>query len=178
MWDRWLSGKLWYLQHFCTGDAIVYPKTSGMSIMWYPWLSIVVLIQINCMMTSSNGNIFRVTGRYWSFVQGIHRSPVNSPHKGQWRGALMFSLICTWTNGWVNNREAGDLRHHRTHYDVIIMETATKTCRNCWAVIPPNPTPAHKKFGPPVWPWPLTNWPGNWVRDTSELYLCHIWIYA
>ena len=35
----------------------------------------------------------------------IHRSPVNSPHKGQWRGALMFSLICTWTNDWVNNRD-------------------------------------------------------------------------
>ena len=31
---------------------------------------------------------------YWPFVRGIHRSPVNSPHKGQWRGALMFSLIC------------------------------------------------------------------------------------
>ena len=32
--------------------------------------------------------------RYWPFVRGIHRSRVNSPHKGQWRGALMFSLIC------------------------------------------------------------------------------------
>ena len=32
--------------------------------------------------------------RYWPFVRGIHRSPVNSPHKGQWRRALMFSLIC------------------------------------------------------------------------------------
>ena len=40
--------------------------------------------------------------RYWPFVRGIHRSPVNSPHKGQWRGALMFSLICTRINGWVN----------------------------------------------------------------------------
>ena len=48
--------------------------------------------------------------RYWPFVRGIHRSPVNSPHKGQWRGALIFSLICVWINGWVNNREAGDLR--------------------------------------------------------------------
>ena len=48
-------------------------------------------------------------------------SPVNSPHKGQWRGALMFSLICTWINGWVNNGEAGDLRRHRAHYDVIVM---------------------------------------------------------
>ena len=46
------------------------------------------------------------------FVRGIHWSPVNSTHNGQWRGALMFSLIWTWTNGWVNNRDAGDLRRH------------------------------------------------------------------
>ena len=59
--------------------------------------------------------------RYWPFVRGIHRSPVNSPHKGQWRGALMFSLICIWINGWVNNGKAGDLRRHRAHYDVTVM---------------------------------------------------------
>ena len=59
--------------------------------------------------------------RYWPFVRRIHRSPVNSPHKGQWRGALMFSLICARINGWVNNDEAGDLRRHRVHYDVIVM---------------------------------------------------------
>ena len=47
--------------------------------------------------------------RYWSFVRGIHRSAGNSPYKGQWRGALMFSLICVWINDWVNNRKAGDL---------------------------------------------------------------------
>ena len=58
---------------------------------------------------------------YWPFVRGIHRSPVNSPHKGQWRWALMFTLICAWINGWVNNREVGDLRCHRAHYDVIVM---------------------------------------------------------
>ena len=51
----------------------------------------------------------------------IHRSPVNSPHKGQWRGALMFSLICAWINSWVNNREAGDLRCYCAHYDVTVM---------------------------------------------------------
>ena len=55
--------------------------------------------------------------RNWPFVRGIHRSPVNSPHKGQWRGAL----ICVWINDWVNNREAGDLRRYRAHYDVIVM---------------------------------------------------------
>ena len=57
-----------------------------------------------------------------TFVWGIQRSLVNSPHKGQWRGALMFSLICTWINRWVNNREAGDLRRHRAHYDVIVIK--------------------------------------------------------
>ena len=59
--------------------------------------------------------------RYWSFKRGIHRSPVNSPHKGQWRGALMFSLICARINVWVNSREAGDSRRHRAHYDAVIM---------------------------------------------------------
>ena len=77
------------------------------------------------MMTSSSGNIFRVPGHLWG---GIHRPTVNSPHKGkvfqhkgQWRGALMFSLICALMNDWVKNREAGDLRRHRTHYDVTVI---------------------------------------------------------
>ena len=76
------------------------------------------------MMTSSNGNTFRVTG-FWAGIHrwllGIHRSPVNSPHTDQWRGALIFSLICAWTNGWVNNHDAGDFRRHRAHYDVTVM---------------------------------------------------------
>ena len=59
---------------------------------------------------------------YWPLVRGIHRSPVNSPHKGQWRAALMLSLICVWINVWVNNREAGDLRRYRAHYDVNVMQ--------------------------------------------------------
>ena len=59
--------------------------------------------------------------RFWPFVRGIHRTPVNSPHKGDWRGPLMFSLICACINGWVHNREAGDLRRHRPHYDVTVM---------------------------------------------------------
>ena len=49
---------------------------------------------------------------------------VNSPHRGQWRGASMFSLIYAWTNGWVNNRDAGDLRRHRADYDVTVMYLA------------------------------------------------------
>ena len=58
---------------------------------------------------------------YWPFVRGIQRSPVNSPHKGRWCGALMFPLICAWINVCANNREAGDLRRHRAHYDVTVM---------------------------------------------------------
>ena len=59
--------------------------------------------------------------RYWPFVRGIHGSLVNSPHKGPWCGALMYSLICAWTNGWVNNRNISDLRCHHTHYDLTVI---------------------------------------------------------
>ena len=57
---------------------------------------------------------------YWLFVRGIHRSPVNSPQRGQWPGVLMV-CICTWINDWINNRDAGDLRRHRSHNDVTLM---------------------------------------------------------
>ena len=69
------------------------------------------------MMTSSNWNI--------SQAICVGNSPVTSDHamyKGQWSGALMFSLICTWMNSWVNNREAGDLRRHSTHCNVTVMK--------------------------------------------------------
>ena len=56
-----------------------------------------------------------------SSVNTYHRSLVNYPHKDQWCRALMFSLICGWINGWVNNREADDLTRHRAHYDVTVM---------------------------------------------------------
>ena len=88
---------------------------------WFTFLSfncwIVLRKHKGIMMTSSDGNIFASL----AFVQGIRRSPVNCPHKGQWRGALVFSAICAWTNGAVNNRDAGDLRRHRAQYDVTVM---------------------------------------------------------
>ena len=83
--------------------------------------------------------------RYWPFVRGIHRSPVNSLHKGRWHGALMFSLICVWINDWVNNREAGDLRRYRGQYDVTVM-TFAKTL--IWRVTPsPQATSSRKRKG-------------------------------
>ena len=50
-------------------------------------------------------------------------SPVTGeiPAQGQWRRALTFSFICAWTNDWVNNGEAGELKHHRAHYDVTVL---------------------------------------------------------
>ena len=55
------------------------------------------------------------------FVRGIHRLPVVSPQKGQWRRDLILSLICAWTNDWANYLVAGDLRRHRAHYNVTVM---------------------------------------------------------
>ena len=92
-------------------------------------LLVLMLFVLQC--TDYKQNFFTLTlslltikwkrfSRYWPFVRGIHRSPVNSPHRGQWRGALIFSLICASINGWVNNREVGDLRRYRAHYDVNV----------------------------------------------------------
>ena len=69
---------------------------------------------------------------YWPFMWLVHRSPVNSPYKDQWHGAFMFSLIFASIKGSVNNREAGDLRRHRAHYDVIVMKAMKRvTSRSC-----------------------------------------------
>ena len=53
---------------------------------WH-YIDNVCFASLGIMMMSSNGNIFHVTGPLWL---------VNSPLEGQWRGALMFSLICAW----------------------------------------------------------------------------------
>ena len=100
--------------------------------------------------------------RYWSFVWGIHRSPVNSPHKGQWRGALMFSLICVWINYRVNNRKAGDLRRYRVHCDATVI--LLSLCGN-------EPTSSKVTGGLPTSPLSLeivclTHWP---LGDLNEI---------
>ena len=83
------------------------------NMMWHTWQS--PLLRLNTfravwfrnMMTSLNGNIFRVTGSLCK--------------EGQWR-RVMFSFIYPWINRWVNNRYAGDLRRHCTYYDVTVMK--------------------------------------------------------
>ena len=79
-----------------------------------------------CRKTYHNDVIkWKLCSRNWPFVRGIHRSRWIPRTKGQWRGTLIFSLICVWINSWVNNREAGDLRRHRGHYDVSVMSRVT-----------------------------------------------------
>ena len=92
-------------------------------LLWYPMLQVVTW---NIRPKSlSHDDV--ITGknfpRYWPFVRGIHWSSVNSPRKGQWRGTLMFSLICVWTNSWANSGEAGDLNRHHAQFDVIVIST-------------------------------------------------------
>ena len=98
------------------------------------------------MMTPSNGKIFCITG---PLCRGIHRSPVNSPHKGQWRGALMFSSIWAWINGCVNNGEYGDLRCHRAHYDVTVLNTFENCMHILWVILDFSMTFCTR--------WPLVN---------------------
>ena len=65
--------------------------------------------------------------RSCSFVRGVHRWPVDSPHKGQWRRALMASLSCARINNWANNRDSGDLSRHRAHCDISVMRQDFQT---------------------------------------------------
>ena len=92
---------------------------------------------------------------YWSFVREIHQSPVNSSHKGQWHGALMFSLICTWMNGSVNNVEAGDLRRHHAHYDITVMLYDATGTHKMWPWV--NTLLLHTYFFLSLFEWLQTN---------------------
>ena len=122
---------------------------------------------------------------YWPFVWGIHRSPLNSTHKGQWRGALMFCLICIWINGWVNNSEAGDLRCHCTHYDVIIMVRLCYTpvylmplLWKYWShFLPKSMQSCYDGSSSNKWKSPAMCHKDNWRMGNSTLYYtCLKWV--
>ena len=81
------------------------------------------------MMTSSNGNIFRVTGHLCGNSPGTGEFPAQRPVTR----SFDFSLICAWINYWVNNREAGDLRRYRAHYDVTLMGTRDREQKQTWS---------------------------------------------
>ena len=113
--------RLWKPRHILASGGWINALAKGRYACIHRWI---IIMQISLSATHSfHDDVIKWKHfpRYWPFVRGIHRSPVNSPHKGQWRGAFMFSFICAWINRWVNNREGGDLRRYRTHYDVIVM---------------------------------------------------------
>ena len=71
----------------------------------------------NFMMTSSNGNIFRVTGPLCGEFTGPGEFPAQRPVTRSFD--VFFDLRLN--SGWVNNREAGNLSRHRGHYNVIVI---------------------------------------------------------
>ena len=100
-------------------------------------------------------------------MRKIHRSPVNFPHKGQWRGALMSALIYVWINGWVNNREAGDLRRYRDHSDVIVMNPPVT-----------DMFPLQRTSDAYLWWFARTSyWTGSWSGSYLRLLNAHVWRY-
>ena len=107
---------LWYVIDDMKNDIVCHKMRYDMNIVIYDKRYIMIWY-----MKHDDVIKWKHFPRYWPFVCGIHWSPVNSLHKGQWRVALMFSSICAWINEWVNNREAGDLRRHRVQYDLIVM---------------------------------------------------------
>ena len=86
----------------------------------------------------------RALKQFVTWLYTYTRSPVNFPHKGQWRGALTFSLICAWTNGSANYRDAGDLRRHQANYDVTVMIWRSGTHR--WIVREPDLPKSHTEL--------------------------------
>ena len=110
----------WHLCHF-TYASVLQSQYLAFDAITVELHVYAVTLQIFCNLRHDDVIRWKHFPRYWPFVRGIHRSPVNPPHKGQWRGVVMFSLICARMNGWVNNREAGDMRGYRAHYDVTVM---------------------------------------------------------
>ena len=99
-----------------------------------PWVSILVALSEN-QMEHDDVIKWKHFPRYWPFVRGSHRSPVNSLHKGQWRGALMFSLICVLnkrlskqSRGWWFETTTRSLWRHCNVWKQIYLFVLCATC--------------------------------------------------
>ena len=121
----------------------IYPYRSGL-LHWHWAIAMIVPLSVKEPWMIWGTVEYQTTTKYikalLALCEGNHRSPVDSPHKGQWRGALMFSLICAWTNGCANNLDAGDLTCHRACYDVTVM-----CLRNSWYVLSDFTCPLKQK---------------------------------
>ena len=70
------------------------------------------------MMTSSNGNIFRVSGPLCGDFIDHRWIPLTKASDVE---LWCFLSSAPWINGWINIREASDLIRHHAHYDGIVM---------------------------------------------------------
>ena len=126
---------------FCLGLSVLNPLAiSYLSTrlknlpQWFPFQKCQLVQPPNYALVTVLGNSiehddvikWKLFPRYWPLCGEFTGLRCNSPHKGQWRGALIFSFMCVWINGWVNNRKAGDLRCCHAHYDVSVMIQWTK----------------------------------------------------
>ena len=94
--------------------VLIFKKWSQWHMKWYK-------IYVRILLNTWWRHQLETISAFLVLCAGNSPVPGEFPHTGQWRGALMFSLICARINGWVNNGEAGDLRGHWAHYDVIVM---------------------------------------------------------
>ena len=162
----------------------------AMTIEAIPVLAVVVIFDSLCVSSPWWRHQMEIFSASWTG----HLCGENSPHKGQWRGALMSSLICDWMNDWVNNREAGDLRRHRGHDNVIMHQLALSThlplvphiCVSdsgqrwfkWWLVVYSAPTHYLKQC------WVIVNWTlrkkNPWIFSQNTKFFIHkkiIWKY-
>ena len=103
---------------YSLGRPVESHCTLGQPIIWYFWDHCHIEVKV---LNACWRHQMKTFSALLALCAGNSPVLVNSAHNGQWRGALMFSLICAWINDWANNREAGDLRRHRGHYNVIVM---------------------------------------------------------
>ena len=147
---------------------IKYKSTESKKTLLFPFLLVIRSVTDTDMEWSSHDDVIKWKHfpRDWPFVREIHRSPVNFPHKGQWRGALIFTLICARINGWVNNHEAGDLRRNRTHCAVTVMS------REYVSNVIYNPGKTEAKFDSDIFR-KLLLWPSAAKWTNAELISTH-----
>ena len=142
------------------------------------------------MMTSSNANIFRVTGPLCGEFTGPGEFPTPRPVTRSF-DVFVDQRLNKRLSELVNNREAGDLRRHRGHYDVIVMDhrqlgclhfitlTTKKTSKLCitalcdrlWLVDSPKLRPVMRKVFhviPSLWSasWPIKGRAYSWAACT------------
>ena len=125
---------------WCTGTRL--PQCEWCNLEVYEYTPLTTITNISMRKSHDDVIKWKYFPHYWLSVRGIQRSLVKSPHKGQWSRTLMFSSICSWTNGWDNSRDACDFRRHRAHHDVTVMVyaiTVMYCCRNSLILNPTIP---------------------------------------